>query len=67
MSHEFMGCFYSVTNTVFKTLAAVVLELDKTLFESYVQPKSQVLKSIVRGGILDSSMDWFETPQPKGV
>jgi exocyst complex component 2 len=49
-----------------QTLSAVVQELDKTLFESYVRPKSAVLTSIVRGGVLDSSMDWYETPQPKG-
>ena len=45
----------------------VVNELDKTLFESYVKPKATVLMGIIRGGILDSSMDWYETPQPKGM
>ena len=49
-----------------KTLSTVVQELDKTLFESYVRPKAAVLMGIVRGGILDPSMDWYETPQPKG-
>lgn len=44
----------------------VVQELDKTLFESYVKPKSTDVMSIVRGGILDPEMDWYETPQPKG-
>ena len=45
----------------------VVNELDKTLFESYVKPKATVLMGIVRGGILDGSIDWYETPQPKGT
>ena len=45
---------------------AVVKELDKTLFESYFKPKSTALTSIVRNGILDPEMDWYETPQPKG-
>lgn len=45
----------------------VVLELDKTLFESYVKPKSAVLVGIVRNGILDTTMDWYETPQPTGL
>lgn len=44
----------------------VVNELDKTLFESYVKPKATVLMGIVRAGILDNAMDWYETPQPKG-
>ena len=44
-----------------------VKELDKTLFESYFKPKSTALTSIVRNGILDPEMDWYETPQPKGT
>ena len=44
-----------------------VQELDKTLFESYFKPKSAALTSIVREGILDPQMDWYETPQPKGA
>lgn len=49
-----------------QTLTKVVQELDKTLFDSYIKPKSSVITAIVRGGILDSEMDWYETPQPKG-
>ncbi|KAJ8462960.1 hypothetical protein ONZ51_g10565 [Trametes cubensis] len=49
-----------------KTLMTVVQELDKTLFESYFKPKSAALTTIVRSGILDPEMDWYETPQPKG-
>jgi hypothetical protein len=45
----------------------VIQELDKTLFDGYVQPKSSVVMSIVRDGILDSDMDWYETPQPTGA
>ena len=45
----------------------VVQELDKTLFEGYVKPKASVATSIVRRGILDSDMDWYETPQPTGL
>lgn len=50
-----------------QTLSAVVAELDKTLFDSYVRPKASTLTAIVRGGILDPAMDWFETPQPKEI
>ena len=45
----------------------VVTELDKTLFEGYIKAKSDAVTSIVRGGILDDQMDWYETPQPKGM
>lgn len=44
----------------------VVAELDKTLFDAYVKPKASVVMGIVRDGILDPNMDWYETPQPTG-
>jgi exocyst complex component 2 len=44
----------------------VVKELDNTLFDGYVNPKSEALKTVMRGGILDPAMDWYETPQPTG-
>lgn len=44
----------------------VVQELDKTLFGGYVKPKAAIVTNIVRRGILDSDMDWYETPQPTG-
>jgi len=50
-----------------KTLMTVVTELDKTLFEGYIKAKSDVVTSIIRGGILDDQMDWYETPQPKEI
>ncbi|KAH7882412.1 exocyst complex component Sec5-domain-containing protein [Phlebopus sp. FC_14] len=50
-----------------KTLMKLVLELDKTLFDAYVKPKSTVVTSILREGILDPEMDWYETPQPTGI
>lgn len=43
---------------------STVQELDKTLFESYVKPKAIVVKDLVKSGILDKGMDWYETPQP---
>jgi hypothetical protein len=45
----------------------VVQELDKTLFDSYVKPKAAIVMGLVRCGILDSDMDWYETPQPTGM
>lgn len=42
-------------------------ELDKTLFEGYLKTKSDKLGALVRGGIVDSQIDWYETPQPTGM
>jgi exocyst complex component 2 len=44
----------------------VVQELDKRLFDGYLSPKAAVAKETIRGGILNSDMDWYETPQPTG-
>lgn len=44
----------------------MVQTLDKKLFDSYVKPKSGTVTKILREGILDREMDWYETPQPTG-
>ncbi|KAF7350428.1 Exocyst complex component SEC5 [Mycena venus] len=49
------------------TLMTVVQELDKTLFEGYTKPKADNVTTIIRGGILDSGMDWYDTPQPTEI
>lgn len=51
---------------VLQTLMTVVQELDKTLFEGYGKPKADNVTNIIRVGILDSGMDWYDTPQPTG-
>jgi hypothetical protein len=50
-----------------QTLLTVVQELENTLFEGYVRPKSEVVTKILRSGILDPNMDWYETSQPTGM
>ncbi|KAG9001171.1 hypothetical protein FRB93_012253 [Tulasnella sp. JGI-2019a] len=49
------------------TAIRIVSELDKTLFTDFARPKSEVVANIVRGGIVDPSMDWLDTPRPKEV
>ena len=46
---------------------SVVDELDKSLFEGYAKPKATAVTALLRAGILDPKMDWYETPQPKGT
>jgi exocyst complex component 2 len=43
----------------------VVRDLDKSLFECYIKPKTTVVIEILHDGILN--MDWYETPQPTGI
>ena len=49
-----------------KTLMTVMTELDQTLFETYVKAKLEVTLALLRGGLLDPQMDWYDTPQPTG-
>jgi len=50
-----------------QTLMTVVQELDKPYSYAYVTPKVTAATTILRGGILDGGMDWYETPQPTGT
>ncbi|OJA13320.1 hypothetical protein AZE42_08619 [Rhizopogon vesiculosus] len=50
-----------------KALMKAVTGLDKTLFDGYVKPKAAVVATILREGILDKDMDWYETPQPTEI
>lgn len=49
-----------------QTLARVVQELDASLFDGYIKPKSKAITAIVQKGVLDPDMDWFESPRPTG-
>ncbi|KAH7869129.1 exocyst complex component Sec5-domain-containing protein [Lentinula edodes] len=50
-----------------QTLMTVIADLDTTMFQGYSKPRAAVVTSLVRGGILDESMDWYETLQPKEI
>jgi hypothetical protein len=45
----------------------VVHELDTTLFDSYVKPKSAAVTEIIKTGVLGGDVDWYDTPPPKGA
>ena len=47
-------------------MSEVVRGVDRTLFEDYVKPKSNVLTSLVRKGIIDSGINWSEMQRPTG-
>ncbi|KAH8116013.1 exocyst complex component Sec5-domain-containing protein, partial [Phellopilus nigrolimitatus] len=49
------------------TLTQVVQELDHSLFDGYVKPKATAVTAIVQKGVLDTSMDWYESPRPTEI
>lgn len=67
MMNELESAFGIVIEEERQTLMKVVDELDATLFGSYVKPKAATVTGMVRSGVLDPQMDWYETPQPKEI
>ncbi|KAG2038483.1 hypothetical protein BDR03DRAFT_1009716 [Suillus americanus] len=45
------------------TLIKAVTVLDNTLFDRYDKPKAADIAVILREGIFDKDIDWYETPQ----
>lgn len=41
--------------------------MDRTLFEDYIKPKSNVLTGLVRKGIIESNVNWSEMQRPTEV
>ncbi|CAO3656981.1 unnamed protein product [Mucor hiemalis] len=50
-----------------RTLIDVVDELDVILFGDYIKRKSQIIRDIIRQGILMSGIDWSSIPKPQEV
>ncbi|KZS97149.1 hypothetical protein SISNIDRAFT_406460 [Sistotremastrum niveocremeum HHB9708] len=50
-----------------RTILEVTGELDKTLFDDFVKRRASPITSIIRAGVLDDSIDWYEMPPPKEV
>ncbi|KAJ1302060.1 hypothetical protein OPQ81_000894 [Rhizoctonia solani] len=50
-----------------RTLMEVLSEIDKRLFDAFVKDKIVHLTKIMRYGILESGLDWYETPRPTEV
>ncbi|KDN40191.1 hypothetical protein RSAG8_08254, partial [Rhizoctonia solani AG-8 WAC10335] len=50
-----------------RTLMEVLSEIDKRLFDTFIKDKIVHLTKIMRYGILESGLDWYETPRPTEV
>lgn len=58
----------AITDQIFlQTLVEVVSQIDKALFDTFVKDKIAHLTKIMRHGILESGLDWYETPRPTGT
>lgn len=50
-----------------KTLTNVVVQLDKILFDDYIQGRSLQLGKTIERGVLGDHVDWHEAPKPTEV
>ncbi|CAE6406035.1 unnamed protein product [Rhizoctonia solani] len=50
-----------------RTLMEVLSEIDKRLFDTFIKDKITHLTKIMRYGVLESGLDWYETPRPTEV
>lgn len=54
------------TGTDEQTLTEVVDQLDKILFDDFIRRKTNDLRDVIKGGILESNVDWYRAPKPRG-
>jgi exocyst complex component 2 len=50
-----------------QNLIRVTSELDSALFTGYIDVRITQLTQLLRSGILDPNIDWFETPKPTEI
>lgn len=50
-----------------RMLMDVVQEMDRLLFDYYIKQRSSTLNRIIRDGILNSGIDWYDTPRPTEI
>lgn len=58
---------HGLTPQCTQTLIDVVDQLDEILFGDYIKRKSQMIRDIIRQGILMSGIDWSSIPKPQEV
>jgi exocyst complex component 2 len=59
-------CSHVIIIVASQTLKTVVEELDKSLFNGYVKPRTEVIANKIYEAILGGHVDWYRAPQPKG-
>jgi len=67
MMTQFEAAANITIDTEKTALMTVVDQLDRTLFDKFLEPKVTIATGKLRGGILDPEMDWYETPQPTEI
>ncbi|KAG8807479.1 hypothetical protein FRC17_004444 [Serendipita sp. 399] len=67
MLNQIQSSFGIVMDDARRTLNEVMRGVDRTLFEDYVKPKANALTKLVRKGVIDPSIDWYDMPRPTEV
>lgn len=45
----------------------MLTEVDRALFDDYAKQTATNLTRLIREGIMDTNMDWLDTPRPSGM
>ncbi|KAG8825992.1 hypothetical protein FRC18_010152 [Serendipita sp. 400] len=67
MLNQIQSSFGIVMDDARRTLNEVMRGVDRTLFEDYIKPKAGVLTGLMRKGVIDPKIDWFDMPRPTEV
>lgn len=66
LANQFHEAFRVRMNDDLRTIEEVASELDKILFNNFIERKGNVVSSIFRQGILHGGIDWRRIPEPTG-
>ncbi|KAH7105187.1 exocyst complex component Sec5-domain-containing protein [Auriculariales sp. MPI-PUGE-AT-0066] len=64
---QFEASFAVSVDSERRTLMDVVQEMDRLMFDYYIKQKSATVNTILRDGIINSRIDWFDTPRPTEI
>lgn len=67
LARQFHDAFHVKMGEELKTIEEVALELDKILFNDFMERKSRAVSTIFRNGILSSGIDWNGIPKPSEI
>lgn len=54
------------SDVLIQSVLEMTKSLDRTLFDDFVEKKAAAVNGIIRSGILDANIDWYEMPPPTG-
>lgn len=67
LAKHFHEAFHTRMGDDLRTIDEVAVELDKILFNNFIERKGKIVADIFRNGILHGGIDWKRVPKPTEV